>query len=89
MMYFKILFYHNLLKRSSLILLLFYLFGCENSQPLSGWSGMTMGTTYQVKIARTSISKTRLESLRAKVDSALTEVNRQMSTYDPGSEISF
>jgi len=71
-----------------LILLLFYLFGCETSQPLSGWSGMTMGTTYQVKIARDSISKTRLENLKAKVDSALTEVNRQMSTYDPGSEIS-
>jgi thiamine biosynthesis lipoprotein len=88
MMCFKILFYQNLLKGSSLILLLFYLSDCETSQPISGWSGMTMGTTYQVKIARASISKTRLESLRAKVDSALTEVNRQMSTYDPGSEIS-
>jgi len=87
-MYFKFQIYNNFLKGSSLILLLFYLSGCDTTQPLSGWSGLTMGTTYQVKIARASISKTRLESLRTMVDSALTEVNRQMSTYDPGSEIS-
>jgi thiamine biosynthesis lipoprotein len=49
---------------------------------------MTMGTTYQVKLAQVSLSHKELETLRAKVDSALTEVNRQMSTYDPESEIS-
>lgn len=49
---------------------------------------MTMGTTYQVKIAQASISQSELQTLRAKVDSALARVNRQMSTYDPGSEIS-
>ena len=49
---------------------------------------MTMGTTYQVKIAQASLSQTKLEILRANVDSTLREVNRQMSTYDPDSEIS-
>jgi thiamine biosynthesis lipoprotein len=49
---------------------------------------MTMGTTYQVKIAQAAISQSELQTLRAKVDFALTRVNRQMSTYDPGSEIS-
>jgi len=49
---------------------------------------MTMGTTYQVKIARVELSDIQLHSIRTKVDSALKEVNRQMSTYDPGSEIS-
>jgi len=74
--------------RSSLALLLFYFLGCDTPEQLSGWSGMTMGTTYQVKIAQISISENRLQNIRAKVDSALIEVNRQMSTYDPGSEIS-
>jgi thiamine biosynthesis lipoprotein len=87
-MFSKVSRYKNLLKRGSLTLLLFYLFGCDSSGQLSGWSGMTMGTTYQVKIAQASISDNKLEILKTKVDSALTEVNRQMSTYDPGSEIS-
>jgi thiamine biosynthesis lipoprotein len=78
----------NIFGRSSLLLLLFYLLGCESSAELSGWSGMTMGTTYQVKIAKAVIAKNELKVLRSKVDSALTEVNHQMSTYDPGSEIS-
>jgi thiamine biosynthesis lipoprotein len=49
---------------------------------------MTMGTTYQVKIAQVQLPESELQSLRTKVDAALREVNRQMSTYDPGSEIS-
>jgi thiamine biosynthesis lipoprotein len=47
-----------------------------------------MGTTYQVKIAQAGLVDDHLHRVRTKVDSALKEVNRQMSTYDPGSEIS-
>jgi thiamine biosynthesis lipoprotein len=78
----------RLIKRSGILLLLFYFVGCETPQPLTGWSGMTMGTTYQVKIAKANLSDNQLQNIRSNVDSALKEVNRQMSTYDPGSEIS-
>jgi thiamine biosynthesis lipoprotein len=76
------------IKRGSLLLLLFCFLGCERPQPLAGWSGMTMGTTYQVKIANVELSDKQMQSIRTQVDSALKEVNRQMSTYDPASEIS-
>ena len=78
----------GIILRSSIALLLFYFTGCDTPTPLIGWSGMTMGTSYQVKIAQTTLSENQLKSIRSEVDSALYEVNRQMSTYDPGSEIS-
>ena len=74
--------------KSSFVLLFFYFLGCSTSEQLSGWSGMTMGTTYQVKIVQKSPADDELEALKSIVDSALTEVNHQMSTYDPASEIS-
>ena len=51
-------------------------------------AGHTMGTTYSVRIAHVQIRSRDLRRLQADVDSALAEVNRQMSTWDPGSEIS-
>ncbi len=47
-----------------------------------------MGTTYQIKIAHTSLSQQDVSGLKVKIDSVLAEVNCQMSTYDPESEIS-
>lgn len=47
-----------------------------------------MGTTYQVKITHVTLSEDNIQHLRSRVDSALVEVNRQMSPYDPASEIS-
>jgi thiamine biosynthesis lipoprotein len=88
MTYFNIRFQNKLMIRGSLILLLFYFFSCDARPQLSGWSGMTMGTTYQVKIAQTNVSDNKLQQVHVKVDSALKDVNSQMSTYDPGSEIS-
>ncbi len=47
-----------------------------------------MGTTYAVRAVTGPDGAKRLESLQPKVDSLLAEINRQMSTYDPQSELS-
>lgn len=70
------------------MLLLFYLLSCEKDDIQYGWTGMTMGTTYQVKITHLVLAEHEVIQLKSWVDSALVEVNRQMSTYDPQSEIS-
>ncbi len=50
-------------------------------------SGFTMGTSYTIQIAeRVSIKK--LDALLPMIEAELAEVNRQMSTWDPESEIS-
>jgi thiamine biosynthesis lipoprotein len=71
-------------------LLLFYFFGCakDGTGPEYTWHGGTMGTTYLVKISQVTIEQAVLEQLQNEVENALIEVNRQMSTYDPKSEIS-
>ena len=88
MMYFKKWLEYLFLIGSSYGLLLFYFIGCGPVEKLYQWSGTTMGTTYQVKIMSPIFSEGELIRLRVKIDSALIEVNRQMSTYDPTSEIS-
>ena len=70
------------------MLLLLYLMSGGNGENQYGWSGITMGTTYQVKITRILLTENEISHLRSQVDLALIEVNRQMSTYDPQSEIS-
>jgi thiamine biosynthesis lipoprotein len=47
-----------------------------------------MGTVFQVKITHTKLSQDDIHQLKLNIDSALVEINRQMSTYDPVSEIS-
>ena len=49
--------------------------------------GETMGTGYSIKIAG-SVKKSDLRMLHEEIESVLKEVNRQMSTWDPESEIS-
>lgn len=64
--------------------------GCGSSpisQPVV-LTGPTMGTTYTVKIAGASVSPEKQAALQARIDEALARLNRQMSTYDPESEIS-
>ncbi|HRT06655.1 MAG TPA: FAD:protein FMN transferase, partial [Kiritimatiellia bacterium] len=51
-------------------------------------SGQTMGTTYSIRIAHVQVRPREIRRLQADVDAALAEVNRQMSTWDPDSEIS-
>jgi thiamine biosynthesis lipoprotein len=49
--------------------------------------GATMGTGYSIKITGT-IKETRLKEWSDQIELTLQEVNRQMSTWDPKSEIS-
>lgn len=46
-----------------------------------------MGSTYTVKVVGTSLAAPELESLKQAVDARLKEVNRQMSHYQPASEL--
>ena len=55
--------------------------------------GATMGTTYHVSVVFTEQLEAerqtaRLSVLQAEIDAALRQVNAQMSTYDPNSELS-
>lgn len=50
--------------------------------------GETMGTTYNIRAVTKRELPNQLQNLQAEVDSLLAEVNRQMSTYDPQSELS-
>ncbi|MFT7009124.1 MAG: thiamine biosynthesis lipoprotein [Colwellia sp.] len=49
--------------------------------------GRTMGTTYNIKVVST-LEQVELLKLQDKVDAALKQVNQEMSTYIPDSEIS-
>lgn len=55
--------------------------------PVISVSGPTMGTYYSVKVARPA-ADLDAEALKAGIDAVLTEVNREISTYDPESELS-
>lgn len=49
--------------------------------------GETMGTSYSIRISG-KVKRKQLQQLTRQIDAALEEVNRQMSTWDPESEIS-
>ena len=51
-------------------------------------TGRTMGTTYSIRIAHADLNRRELQTLHDSIDAVLAEVNRQMSTYLPDSEIS-
>jgi FAD:protein FMN transferase len=56
--------------------------------PLITWEGQTMGCTYTVKIVDAPLSPQQIEALKTEVDQRLKEVNRQMSHYQPDSDLS-
>jgi FAD:protein FMN transferase len=56
--------------------------------PVIMWQGKTMGSTYTVKVVGTNLAEPRIEALKAEVDQRLKEINRQMSHYQPDSELS-
>lgn len=59
--------------------------GCTSPTKEISLSGETMGTTYSIKIV--PVNKIHKERIQQDVDSILVNLNRQMSTYIPGSEI--
>jgi len=60
--------------------------GCENLSQETTLSGRTMGTTYSIILISDSLVET--QRIQNGIDSVLVEINRQMSTYIPESEIS-
>jgi FAD:protein FMN transferase len=52
------------------------------------WEGRTMGSPYTVKVVGTNLTQSQIDSLKTEVDDRLKEVNRQMSHYQPDSELS-
>lgn len=56
--------------------------------PVTAWQGRTMGSDYMVRIVDGKLSEAQVTALKAEVEAALIEVNRQMSNYQPDSELS-
>lgn len=77
------------MKKRSYIILAAFVFGmaagCDLKKEVL-CSGKTMGTTYHVKVATSVFRSTR--PLQSRIDKRLEEINRSMSTFLPGSEIS-
>ncbi len=71
-----------------LLLLTLGLASCAPAPRTETLTGHTMGTTYSIRIAHAHLHPRELQTLHDSIDAALAEVNRQMSTYQPESEIS-
>jgi len=56
--------------------------------PVVTWQGQTMGSVYTVKIVGTNVTSAPVEALKTVIERRLQEVNRQMSHYQPDSELS-
>ena len=67
--------------------LAFFVSGCSSQDEVIALSGSTMGTTYHIKVAN-SKGLPDAQLLQAEIDMALEQVNDQMSTYRPDSELS-
>lgn len=52
------------------------------------WQGRTMGSPYVVRIVDGGLTKSDVVALKLEIEKALVEVNRQMSNYQPDSELS-
>ncbi len=71
-----------------LIVLSVFILSCNSRQETIEISGETMGTTYSIKIVSAAMGDNKKNNLKIEINSILKEVNRQMSTYIPDSEIS-
>ncbi|MGY5450280.1 FAD:protein FMN transferase [Agarivorans sp. MS3-6] len=74
----------------ALLGLAFFISGCSEQNNLYTLQieGRTMGTYYQVKLAEPTASLPAGEVMQAKIDEVLQQVNQEMSTYMPDSELS-
>jgi len=72
----------------AMLLAVFVLVGCDlfYQESVVGFEGQTMGTSYSVKWVDKNAA--RVQALQHRADLALVELNQQMSTYIPDSEIS-
>ena len=66
---------------------LLLILGCDNSKTLLVVQDQTMGTNYSVRIVGDA-GQLNYTTIKNVIDSVLVKINRQMSTWDPGSEIS-
>ncbi len=62
--------------------------GLAADLPVIAWQGRTMGSPYTVKVVGTNLTPAQTDTLKAEVEDRLKEVNRQMSHYQPDSELS-
>jgi FAD:protein FMN transferase len=69
------------------VCLMVVLIGCQQPQQIHLITGATMGTTWSVKLVDLP-SGVSLAQLRADIELLLDSINRQMSTYQPESDIS-
>ena len=56
--------------------------------PVIRWEGRTMGSPYTIQIVGANLTPEQVDALQTEVDERLKEVNRQMSHYQPDSELS-
>ncbi|MEI6177699.1 MAG: FAD:protein FMN transferase [Verrucomicrobiota bacterium] len=56
--------------------------------PVVAWQGRTMGSDYTVKIVDGKLTEQQVTALKTEIEKTLVEVNRQMSNYQPDSELS-
>jgi len=56
--------------------------------PVTAWQGQTMGSPYTVKVVGVALDEKETATLKSEVEQTLREVNRQMSHYQPDSELS-
>lgn len=80
------LFKHSLFVLTIYLLLSLIFLSCSKKQQFR-FTGKTMGTSYSVIIPDTIVDASRIEDTKEKVDDVLVNINRQMSTWDPKSEI--
>ena len=64
-----------------------FLVSCSDAPKQMRFSGDTMGTTYSIALYSKDPRHTQAE-IQKKVETVLAQVNAQMSTYDPDSELS-
>ena len=79
--------YSNSLKAQLMLGFLLFFIRCADIENQYTISGNTMGTTYLVKIIAPD-KNYEIGSIEKSIDSLLIQLNKQMSTWDPESEIS-
>jgi len=77
----------NFKKAQLLLGFLVYLIGCSQQKDLIHFSGLTMGTTYTIKAIPLE-NNIDTQILKKGIDSILFSLDKQMSTWNPNSEIS-